>query len=109
MKDDTPSVQQQVTDRTAQREKLREFFLSNPSTLFTQETLAEACGADIGAVRTRCSELKRAGMSLIAVPQTYRDEHGRSHRAKKMWEYVPRPPEPLGRDAGTYVQKTLWT
>lgn len=98
-----PSVCQQVADRTAQREKLRQFFLAQPETFWTQDTLAEACGADVGAVRTRINELKREGMSLIGKYADYRDKDNVWHRGKKVWMYQPRPEEPLGRDAGTCI------
>lgn len=53
----TPSVGQQLADRQRQEETLRAFFEANPGVKWQQTTLAEACGADVGAVRTRISVL----------------------------------------------------
>lgn len=98
-----PTVQQEITDRATQRTKLEAFLRAHPSTIYSQETLAEACGADVGAIRTRITELKRAGMYLRWESGSYRDWEGIVHRGKKRWSYVPRPAEPLGRDAGDSV------
>ena len=105
-----PTVEQQITDRQTQTAKLLAFLQDHPLTLFTQETLAESCGAHIGAIRTRLSELKRAGEPLVAETQYYSDETGRLRVAPKLWMYVPRPAEPLGRDASSEVlgQRTLF-
>lgn len=104
-----PSVAQEVTDRTSQRVKLEAFFKAHPNTIFSQETLAHASGADLGAVRTRISELKIAGLSLRGHLGNYRDDRGVFHRGKKRWEFIPRPEGALGRDAGDRLaQKTLF-
>lgn len=103
-----PTVQQEITDRATQRTKLAAFLRAHPNTIYSQETLAGACGADVGAIRTRLSELKRGGMSLRSQTGSYTDRSGVAHRAKKMWQYVPRPANALGRDAGEQVQVTLF-
>lgn len=97
------TIDQEVTDRKAQREKLRLFFLANHTIIWSQETLADMCGADVGAVRTRISELKADGLNLMGHSGNYRDAAGIYHRAKKQWQYVPRPVNALGRDAGEHI------
>lgn len=102
------TVATEKQDRTAAREKLRAYFLKNHNIFWSQTTLADMCGADRGAVRTRLSELKRGGMNLIAQDGHYRDSKGVYHRAPKTWAYIPRPDKPLGRDAGEPVARTLF-
>lgn len=112
MENETVSVTTEIQDRKAQREKLAQFFRENPSTAWSQETLALNCGADVGAVRTRISELRRDDWwreRLRFHSGSYPDKDGTMHRGKKLWEFIPRPAESLGRDAGTPVpQRSLF-
>lgn len=98
MSNPEPSVPQRLADRKVQREQLRAYFLAHPETYWTQETLAECCGADIGAVRTRISELKADGLNLVSMWTNYRSDDGIVHRGKKLWAYLERPAKPLGPD-----------
>lgn len=105
-----PTVAQQVTDRKTQKVKLLAFLKDNAMTLFTQETLAEAAGCHVSAVRSRLSELKNDGISVHAEPQKFLGPDGRMHRGMHLWIYVPRPTAPLGRDAAEYMhQRSLFT
>jgi biotin operon repressor len=103
-----PTVQQQIVDRKAQREKLRAYFEANPDAYWTQETLAESCGADVGAVRTRISELRAEGMNLVDTQPSFRTKDGILHRGKKLWSYVVRPAHPLGPDAAEPRERLLF-
>ena len=95
-----PTIGQEITDRIAQRERLARFFRANPDTIFSQETLAEACGADVATVRTRITECKRLlKMTLQWHSGSYTGPDGKRHRGKKRWQLVTRPADPLGRDA----------
>jgi len=92
-------VAAEITDRKGQRLKLKAFFLAHPETLFTQETLAESAGCHVSVVRSRISELKRDGLELDGRDTWHTDAAGKRHRGMKLWQYLPRPDEPLGRDA----------
>ena len=104
------TVAVEVQDRKAQREKLAQFFRENPHVIWTQETLAEKCGADVGAVRTRLSELRKDDWwreRLVRHSGSY-EKDGQAHRGKMRWELVPRAVEPLGRDASSPAPQTLF-
>ena len=96
-----PTVHQELLDRKTQREKLMRFFLDEPHTIWQQETLAEKCGSDVGAIRTRISELRKEpwwNARLRRHSNSY-EAGGKIHRGKMRWQFVPRPAEPLGPDA----------
>jgi hypothetical protein len=86
-----PTGAQVHADRQAQRVTLEAFFRKHPGSIWGQDTLAAECGAHLGAVRTRISELKRGGLSLVGHLNNYRDKAGVYHRGPKRWQYVPRP------------------
>src|SRR4051812_31556137 len=87
-----PTVRQELADRKAQRDRLAQVFIDNPRVIWTQETMALMCGADIGAVRTRLSELRKDAnwrRDLRAHSGSYIGPDGVAHRGKKQWQYVP--------------------
>ncbi len=101
-----PTISQQIADRQTQNARLIAFLQDHPDVYYTQETLAEVCGAHLGAVRTRLNELERDGEPLRKQRQTYTDTRG-THVGTKLWGYFPRPSAPLGPDASTYRESGL--
>lgn len=102
-------ISAQKRDQKAQREQLLRFFVTHPNTIYSQETLADACGCAVSTVRSRISELVRDGHPLRWHQSGWRDAQGQNHINLKTWEYVHRPSDPIGRDAGDRIaQKELF-
>src|SRR5579872_6575498 len=95
-----PPVSTQIADRKTQNERLKKFFVAHPHTIYSQETLAEAAGCHVGAIRTRISNIL-PDLNLVWHQSGYRDNDGKSHVSPKQWEYLPRHPEALGPDASS--------
>lgn len=101
-----PTITEQVSDRQAQRAKLRRFLEAHPFVIYSQETLAEAAGCAVSTVRSRISELvSKDKVSLRWHQSGFLGADGQKHIACKRWEYVPRPEAPLGRDAGDRIDQ----
>lgn len=103
--------------RKSYTDKLEAFFRAHPNEWINAVDLEPIGGRQ--AWRTRVSECRKRGMRIdnhvVSPSRLERDEQGRptrilfSTRRVSLYRFVPRPREPLGRDAGDYVpQKGLF-
>jgi hypothetical protein len=94
-----PDIATELDDRTAQREKIEALLLSQPMQTVEPDELRKITPH----YQQRISESRRHGLRIENVPRFLALADGTTKRLDGAYRWVPH--KPLGRDAGTFVER----